>query len=392
MNGAAMTELIRDFLSPALFYKRLADIDIDFFCGVPDSLLKDFCAYVTDNTPTERHVITANEGNAVSLAVGYHMATKRSALVYLQNSGLGNVINPLLSLADRDVYRIPMLLLVGWRGEPGKKDEPQHRVQGQLTAGLLASLHIPFQILPDYDEGAQQALQAARHHMDSTSSPYCLLVKRQIFTPYKKRLPKTMDMEILTREGALRLVGDALGDRDVVVGTTGMLSRELFEYRVARGHGHEKDFLTVGSMGHASSIALGIAQQKPHRQVYCFDGDGAAIMHLGAWATVGQSGNTNFKHIVFNNGVHESVGAQPTAAMDMTRFSFKRIAEAVGYKMALVATTKEEIVSALQALKQAEGPALLELRVRIGHRKDLGRPTRTPVENKQDIMTFLADD
>ncbi|KAI0222735.1 hypothetical protein LSAT2_026019 [Lamellibrachia satsuma] len=390
-NGAAMTELIRDFLSPAMFYERLADINIDYFCGVPDSLLKDFCAYVTDNTPTERHVITANEGNAISLAVGYHMATRRSALVYLQNSGLGNAINPLLSLADRDVYRIPMLLLVGWRGEPGKKDEPQHRVQGQLTPGLLASLHIPFQILPDYEEGAQQALQAARHHMDTTSSPYCLLVKRQIFAPYKRPAPEPMNPEMLTREGALILVADALGDRDIVVGTTGMLSRELFEYRVARGHGHERDFLTVGSMGHASSIALGIAKQKPGRQVYCFDGDGAAIMHLGAWAMVGQSGAANFKHIVFNNGVHESVGAQPTAAMDTTRFSFKGIAQSVGYKTALVATSREEIVSAVQTLREAEGPALLEVRVCIGHRKDLGRPTRTPVENKQDIMTFIAE-
>ncbi|CAE1283431.1 E4.1.1.82 [Acanthosepion pharaonis] len=226
-EAGMLTELVRDFLNPAEFYKIMQKIGIDFFCGVPDSLLKDFCAYITDNTPRQKHVITANEGSAVSMAAGYYLATGKFGMVYLQNSGLGNIVNPLMSLASPSVYSIPMLLLVGWRGEPGKRDEPQHKVQGQATPGLLAAMGIPFQPLPDYHEGAEQALKTACHYMKSSKGPYCLLVKRQTFLPYrlKKKEPEV--------------------EKDI---------------------GHEKDFLTVGSMGHASAIALGIAMQRPNKQ------------------------------------------------------------------------------------------------------------------------------
>eukprot|EP00126_Sphaerothecum_destruens_P007336 Sdes_comp19804_c0_seq1m11926 len=383
------TELVRDFLDPAEFYDSVKRHGIDFFTGVPDSLLKDFCAYVTENTEKTNHIITANEGNAVALAAGHHFATGKSALVYLQNSGLGNIVNPLMSLAAPEVYSIPMLLLVGWRGEPGKKDEPQHLIQGQATPGLLASLNIPFQVLPDFQEGANKVLRTATEYMQQNSGPYAILVRRQTFLPYKLAAePPKYD---LNREGALKLIVDSLLEKDIVVGTTGMLSRELFEYRVAKKHGHEKDFLTVGSMGHASSISLGIALAKPHRNVYCLDGDGAMIMHLGASATVAHVKPQNFKHILINNGAHDSVGGQPTNALNED-FCFNGIAKGMGYVWVAKASTLEEITQKLQEIKSVKGPAFLEILVNKGGRKNLGRPTRTPIQNKQDFMNFLTED
>ena len=383
------TETIRDFLDPAEFYNAIRKNDIDFFAGVPDSLLKDFCAYVTANTSNKKHVITANEGNAIALAAGHHFATGKAACVYLQNSGLGNIINPLMSLAAPEVYSVPMLMLIGWRGEPGKKDEPQHLVQGQATPALLASLNIPFQVLPDFQEGAEKVLRTASEYMHENQGPYAILVRRQTFVPYK--LPSEEPKFELNREGALKLVVDSLGEKDVVIGTTGMLSRELFEYRVALKHGHEKDFLTVGSMGHASSIALGIALEKPNRKVYCLDGDGAMLMHMGATATVAHVEQKNFKHVLINNGAHDSVGGQPTNALQ-DDFSFTRIAEGMGYKWTATASTSDEIKAKLAELQNVEGPAMLEIYVNKGGRKDLGRPTRTPIQNKEDFMAFLAEE
>uniref|UniRef100_T1ITA4 2-hydroxyacyl-CoA lyase 2 n=1 Tax=Strigamia maritima TaxID=126957 RepID=T1ITA4_STRMM len=384
-----MTELVRDFLDPADFYKAIQNIGIDFFCGVPDSLLKDFCAYVTTNVPKQKHIITSNEGSAIALASGYHLATGKCGLVYLQNSGLGNTINPLISLAQQEVYRIPMLLLIGWRGEPGKRDEPQHKVQGQVTPGLLAAMGIPFQPLPDYIEGAEQALMTARQHLSTVKAPYALLVKRQTFLPFKLKTEEQFEFP-LNREGAVKSIVDVIHDRDVIVGTTGMLSRELFEYRVAKDQGHERDFLTVGSMGHASALALGIALNRPKRQVFCLDGDGAAIMHMGTFATIGQSKVANFKHILINNGCHDSVGGQPTDAGNHKDFSFSAIAKGCGYKACFTAITEDEVKEAVKVIRNMEGPVFLEIKVTKGGRKDLGRPTRTPQENKADFMHFLA--
>lgn len=382
-----MTELIRDFLDPAEFHQAVMNIGINFFCGVPDSLLKDYCAYVSTHVKRENHIIATNEGAAVAMAAGYHMATGKSALVYLQNSGLGNIVNPVMSLAVPNVYSIPMLLLVGWRGEPGKRDEPQHRVQGQATPGMLASLGIPFQTLPDYEEGAEQVLMNAKQYLENAKGPYCLLVKRQTFLPFKLKKPE--QLFTLSREAALKIVVDALSDRDVVVSTTGMLSRELYELREVKGQGHEKDFLTVGSMGYASSIAMGIALFKTKRQVFCLDGDGATLMHMGNLATIGQNGPPNLKHIIFNNGGHDSVGGQPTDASNES-FSFQKIALGCGYKNAFEAKNQQEIEEGLCKLKECEGPSLLEIKCNLGHRKNLGRPTRKPIENKSCFMHFLA--
>ncbi|XP_014677483.1 PREDICTED: phosphonopyruvate decarboxylase-like [Priapulus caudatus] len=379
--------LVRDFLDPARFIEAVRSIGVEFFCGVPDSLLKDFCAYVTSKVARSNHVITCNEGSAVALAAGYHIATGRHGLVYMQNSGLGNAINPLLSLASTGVYSVPMLLLVGWRGEPGKRDEPQHAVQGHVTPGLLASLGIPFQPLPDYHEGAVQALEMARQHMISAKGPYCLLVKRQTFLPF--RLQRQQTSFALTREAALPAVIDALRGDEVCVSTNGMLSRELFEYRARRGQPHSRDFYTVGSMGHIATIALGIALFHANKHVICLDGDGSVIMHMGALATVGQRDLPNLKHVVFNNGAHDSTGAQPTDAANHDGFSFPRIAEACGYRETLVARTEEEVRESVGKMRAARGPVMLEVKCRVGARKDLGRPTCTPTQNKADLMHYL---
>jgi len=369
------------------FYDALIAQDIGFFTGVPDSLLKDFCAFVTDNTPSEKNITTANEGNAIALAAGYHLATGKFGLVYMQNSGQGNTVNPLMSLTDPEVYSIPLLMIIGWRGEPGKKDEPQHVKQGRITLDLLKTMGISYDILPDSMDEANLVLEKAMKEMREKNAPYALVVRKGTFEPYELKSKIKTDYE-LGREGALKIVVDQLDSKDIVVSTTGKTSRELFEYREELGQDHSRDFLTVGSMGHSSSIALGIALQKPDRQVYCFDGDGAAIMHMGTLAVIGQAAPKNFKHIVFNNGAHDSVGGQPTAGFNI---NLPEIAMACGYKTVLQADNTEGIKKSMTLLKSSEGPALLEIKVNKGARKELGRPTTTPIENKQAFVGFVRD-
>ncbi|MBN1645237.1 phosphonopyruvate decarboxylase [Candidatus Woesearchaeota archaeon] len=367
------------------FYDKLNEKGIDFFAGVPDSLLKDFCAYITDNAKTENHIITANEGGAIALATGYYLATGKMVLVYMQNSGQGNAVNPLISLADSDVYSIPLLMMVGWRGEPGKKDEPQHKKQGKITLALLETMGIEYAILPDDMEEAAKIIDCAVTYMAENNAPYALIIKKGTFESYslKTELETFYD---LNREQAIKLILDQLNPNDIVISTTGKTSRELFEYREESKQGHEKDFLTVGSMGHASQIALGIALSKPDRQVYCFDGDGAVIMHTGSLAIIGSKAPKNFKHVVFNNGAHDSVGGQPTVGFEV---DFPAIAQACGYQNVKSAEKIEDIKEKIQLLKTCEGPALLEIKINKGARKDLGRPTTTPKDNKKAFMEFL---
>jgi phosphonopyruvate decarboxylase len=382
-----LTEKVRDFLEPADFYALLKERGLDFYAGVPDSLLSDFCAYVTDASPQGKHVITANEGAAIGLAAGYYLATRQFPVVYMQNSGFGNAINPLLSLCDPKVYSIPMLLLIGWRGEPGKKDEPQHIVQGKVMSSLLTDLGIQFEILPDYIEGAREAVDSAVHYLERRSGPYAFLVKRQTFTPYSLQNVEPNLYE-LNREQALGLCIDGTTNFDVLVTTTGFTSREVYELREAKGQDHRREFLTVGSMGHASVIALGIAIAKPTRQVFCLDGDGAMLMHMGSMATIGRTVPcSNFKHILVNNGSHDSVGGQPTRGFDV---DFCSIATAAGYKHVFKAKTSAEITEAMKKLREVEGPAFLEIYVNKGARKNLGRPKSTPIQNKTEFMRFLA--
>lgn len=369
------------------FYQLLADRRLDFYAGVPDSLLKSFCAYVTDHAAPDRHVIAANEGAAVALACGYHLATGNAGVVYMQNSGLGNAINPLTSLVDPEVYSVPVLLLIGWRGEPGVKDEPQHVKQGRITPATLDALEIPWWILPPQDEAVVSVMDEAVSRMRDTSGPVALLVRKATFSDYALSSPGPCP-ELALREEALEAIVGALGSRDVVVSTTGKASRELFEIRERTGQGHGADFLTVGSMGHCSQVAMGIALGNADRRVVCIDGDGAVIMHMGALAIMGSRALENLKHIVLNNGAHESVGGQPTVGNEI---DIPGIARACGYRRTRCIASKEEIGAAVTALMREPGPSLLEIKIGIGAREDLGRPTRTPLENKQDFMEFLDD-
>jgi len=366
------------------FYRYLIENKIDFFTGVPDSLLKDFCAYIADNVDEKNNIIAANEGNAVGLATGHYLATGNPGLVYMQNSGLGNTINPLTSLADSDVYSIPILLLIGWRGEPRKTDEPQHIKMGTITLQMLETLGIPYKIL---DDNFETIIKEAKEYMEKNKEPYAIIVRKNTFEKYQSKNNKNNNYE-LNREEAIKTIVPLLNENDIIVSTTGKTSRELFELREEKNQDNEKDFLTVGSMGHSSSIALGIALEKPNTIVYCFDGDGALIMHMGALSTIGNLKPKNFKHIVFNNFAHDSVGGQPTSSynIDMTR-----IAKANGYIDAFSAETKEEIKNKLKKFNEMDGPVLLEIKINKGARNDLGRPTTTPIQNKEAFMKFLQN-
>ena len=383
---------------------------VDFFTGVPDSLLKSFCAYVTDNCG-ENHVIAANEGGAVGLAAGHYLATGNPALVYMQNSGQGNAVNPLCSLADPDVYSIPMVLLVGWRGEPGVKDEPQHVKQGEVTVSLFETLGIPTEILPGDDESAADLTRKMVEKAKAESRPVALVVRKGLFAEYKLQ-NKEADISDVKREDVIEGVLRALPKNAVVVSTTGMISREVYETRERLGQGHESDFLTVGSMGHASMIALGIAKVQPERKVYCLDGDGASIMQMGNMAIVGQSGCGNLTHIVLNNSAHDSVGGQPTIG---GKIDFEKIAEELGYNVLQSPQDQfvggrtlgvDEIASGMEWLVSMEEqseqykpaysdefpkkPNFILFKVAKGARKDLGRPKEPPQVNKALYMKTLG--
>lgn len=368
------------------FYDLLLSEGVDLFAGVPDSLLKDFCAYVTDNTDPRRNVITANEGSAVALAAGHHLATGRFGLVYMQNSGLGNTVNPVTSLADPDVYGVPMLMLVGWRGEPGVKDEPQHVKMGKVTLDVLAAMGVEHAVLPDTMTEATAAVRHAVARMRQASAPYALVVKKGTFDTYKLRT-KTESKLAMSREDAIVRVVEALPANALVVATTGMPSRELFETRERRKEGHERDFLTVGSMGHASQIALGVALATPGRDVWCLDGDGAVLMHMGGLTSIGVLAPDNFKHVVLNNGAHDSVGGQPTVALSV---DLPAIARASGYRTAVSVEDDATLVRALADLAKQKGPALVEARVKKGNRADLGRPTIGPRDTKALFMRSIS--
>jgi phosphonopyruvate decarboxylase len=379
-------------ISPQFFINKLKENDIDFYAGVPDSLLKNICAYIADNVDASHNIITANEGAAVGLAAGYHLATGKIGVVYMQNSGEGNIINPLASLTDREVYNIPVLLLIGWRGRPGVHDEPQHVKQGKVTTGLLNTMGINYEVLSKEEDKAEKQIAKAVKAMKETGEVFALVIEKDTFDTYKLQNVEQNDYP-LSREEAIQTVAAAMGEKDVVVSTTGMISRELFEYRAAKGQGHERDFLTVGSMGHASQIALGIALAqssnqaiKQSRRVWCFDGDGAAIMHMGSMAIVAEKAPKNYVHVVFNNGAHDSVGGQPTVGL---KIDLPAIARAVGYKAAYSVDSMETLNSKLLTLNSQEGPVLLEVKVHKGNRADLGRPTTTPIQNKEALMNFL---
>ena len=360
---------------------------IDFYAGVPDSFLKGLCDELFDRFGTDgpSHVVAHNEGGAIGLCAGHYLATGKPALCYMQNSGLGNTVNPLTSLTDPQVYAIPCLLVVGWRGEPGVKDEPQHIKQGAVTLSQLDLLGIPYAVLSaDTSEDEFRDLFAGLLAALQQGKVAALVARKGALV--SDRHPAYGNDAVLSREDAAEIILRAAAPADCFVSTTGKLSREVFELREKLGQDHRRDFLTVGSMGHASMIALGVAESKPDRRVWCLDGDGAVMMHLGSLALIGRRAPKNLVHVVVNNGAHETVGGMPvcSGALNITA-----LAEAAGYRRVLKAGTAESLRQALEDAASAEGPVLLEVRCACGARKDLGRPTTTPVQNRDAFMDFL---
>jgi len=373
-------------LSSEKLYNSFAENGVSYFCGVPDSLVSPFSLFLEANAK-EHHTITANEGNAIGLAIGYHAATAKIPLVYMQNSGLGNAVDPLVSLVDSSVLSIPMLLLIGWRGQPGTKDEPQHAKQGAITGDLLKILNIPYVVLSRRPNEAARQVEKSVSHSIKSKSPYALLVEKDTLEGYKYDA-RPLSNYPLSREEAIKCVVDNLDDSDIIIASIGKASRELYEYRDEKQQSHRRDLLIVGGMGHASSIAMAIAQQKPNRKVYCLDGDGSVLMHMGSLATIGTKGLKNFYHIVFNNGLHDSVGGQPSAGFDI---DLPAVAKACGYLRVVSAHEPNATTKALVATKKINGPVMIEVRIRSGARLDLARPSISPSGNKESFMAFLDE-
>lgn len=372
-------------ISPAFFTQTLQSLGITFFAGVPDSLLKSLCAYLKVNVAPADNTTAANEGGSMALAAGHFLATGKPACVYMQNSGIGNAVNPLLSLLDSDVYSIPALLVIGWRGMPGVHDEPQHVKQGRVTTDLLDAMEMPYTVLADNEADARQQIEMAISFIKDTGRQMALIVRKGTFEPYS--LPAAEPSALPCREEAIRTIISSMPRDTAFVGTTGMISRELFELRVSTGTSHESDFLTVGSMGHASQIALAIALAQPRRHIACLDGDGAFIMHTGGAAIIGSLAPRNLLHFVLNNGAHDSVGGQDTVGF---RIDIPAIARACGYAQAACVKTLNNLQTQIAAMLASDaGPNLLEVKVRKGARPDLGRPTTTPIQNRDTFMRFL---
>jgi phosphonopyruvate decarboxylase len=380
-------------ISPDKLLDYFVQKNITFFTGVPDSQLQSFCISIFQRfgENSTSHIVAVNEGNAVALGAGYHLATGNIPLIYLQNSGLGNAVNPATSLTDPQVYGIPILYMVGWRGEPGIHDEPQHRKQGAITCDLLDVLGIPYVVIDK-----ESTFETISSRFESTLIPeltagksVAIVVKKGAFEKSSGTFP--VFKTTLSREAVIQVLAHHTQQKDFIVSTTGKISRELFEYRKTsdspyKGH----DFLTVGSMGHASAIALSVALQQPNKRIWCFDGDGALLMHLGSLTTIGAMCPKNFIHVVLNNASHESVGGMPTIS---TSVDMLGIAKAAGYRKVLLISSEEELTTFVESLDSMDvGPIFVEIRVATGSRADLIRPDTTPQQNKIAFMHELMKD
>ncbi len=374
-------------LAEKFIEKIESELGCDFYTGVPDSLLKPFSdTLFLKYGFGKKHIVAQNEGGAVGLAAGRYLSSGRPGVVYMQNSGIGNAVNPIVSLLDEKVYAIPCVFVVGLRGEPGVKDEPQHVFQGEITVKLLSDIGLfPMVISKDTDEDALDGyFKRAKELLDDGKCPAFVIKKGALFSSSSHKFEVKSE---LSREEAIEIITKT-AKGDVFVSTTGKASRELFELREKRSEGHSNDFLTVGSMGHASMIALGIALNKPETKVWCIDGDGACLMHMGAMHVISKSGAKNIVHTVINNGSHESVGGMPIGG---GAADFAAVAKASGYENVYSVKTKDELKRAVEQIKNGEEAAFLQIYTALGSRPDLGRPTTTPKQNKDSFMERLRE-
>lgn len=369
------------------FCNELSKYSMNFYTGVPDSLLKELNNYLSSKS---MNIIAANEGNAIALAAGDYLATGNIPVVYMQNSGLGNAVNPITSLVAEEVYSIPMLLMVGWRGMPGIKDEPQHKFMGEITLGLLNILKIPYVILTanTTSDDMKKYIKDAYQYMNKNKSPYAFVVEQNCYEEYKYKKDIEISNYTLSRENAIDIIISNCEKKSIFISTTGKTSRELFELREKKEQCHSKDLLMVGSMGHASQVAMAIAAEKKEKVVYCLDGDGAALMHLGGMALINSLKVDNFRHIVLNNGCHESVGGQKTVGYEV---DFCDIATACNYSKVIKVETEESLINVLKDINKYKGSVFIEVMIKSGSRKDLGRPTISPIENKDIFMKELEE-
>ena len=371
-------------IEPAQFLNILKNEGVTFYTGVPDSLLKNLINAFSDLVPERDHVISVNEGSAVAIAIGKGLATNEVPVVYLQNSGLGNIVNPIVSLASDTVYGVPILLIIGWRGEPGTADEPQHQRQGDVTLPMLDAIGVPYQVLEQSYKKAESQIKELLEVSRDKKCPVALVVRKNTFSEYPTiTRPNRYS---LSRESVIHTIVQCAEKRSVFVASTGMIGRELYELRRLKFESHNSDFLTVGGMGHASQIALGIAREHPERSVFCLDGDGAALMHLGSMALIGQSSQSNLHHIVLNNGSHASVGGQPTVAFEVCLSS---IALGCGYATAERITTAKALEKNIIESRNLDGVSFVDIRISNFQRDDVGRPFETPQENKLSLQNFL---
>lgn len=370
------------------FEEYLKDVGVGFYCGVPDSQLKSFCNYIYDKYGiSDKHIIAPNEGNAVAFASGYHLSTGKIGLVYMQNSGLGNAVNPITSLTDPHVYNIPVIYIIGWRGEPGIKDEPQHVKQGAITTELLETLDIDYEVLTQETtmDDIKSVFENKFNDSLKNGRSVGFVISKNVFDEYKV---KYSNSNTLTREDAIKSIVDYLTLDDIIISTTGKTSRELFEYREYKNQGHNNDFLTVGSMGHSSTLALSIALNKKDKRIICFDGDGAVLMHMGSIAMIGSKSPENYYHVIFNNEAHESVGGLPTIIKNV---DISKVALSCNYNKTFYVNNEDDLLETLPKFFDQKGPNLLIIDVSIYSRSDLGRPTTTPIENKNSLMKKLQE-
>jgi len=375
-------------INPKEFISCIAKTGINTITGVPDSLLKDLTAAIDSYWPSEKHIISTNEGSALALAIGSYMATKKVPMVYLQNSGIGNIINPITSLADTLVYSIPILLIIGWRGEVDHEgqqinDEPQHKKQGIITLKQLELLDIPYIIIEKNTLDYAKKITEIFNQCIDKNRPVALVIRKGTFKKHQKINTKGIE-NLPSRESVINQILNTFGDNNPIISTTGFTSRELYELRKTRNEAHSKDFLTVGGMGHASQIACGIAKFRGEEKVVCIDGDGGLLMHTGSLAISAEC--DNLIHFVINNGVHDSVGGQPTKGNKLKLF---KIAKEFGYKNCFRIESLQELEKNCNYINQSKGSTFIEIMCKVYTRSNLGRPENKPIENKLEFIKFL---
>ena len=375
-------------IKPEELYKLLYKYGVEFYTGVPDSTIKDFCFFLDSNLPKSKHIIAANEGNSIGIATGYHLSTGKIPLVYMQNSGFGNAINPITSLADKSVFSIPMLIMLGWRGEPETNDAIQHQKDGQIQISLIESLGIPYTILSNNSNNLEDQIDNSVKLAEEQSSPFFLLVRRNSFEKSRHKLAYPKIESDMSREYAISEIIKSIENDAAIISTTGKISRELYESRLKQGDDNHKDFRVIGSMGHASSISLGMSISNEKRKVYCIDGDGSIIMHMGALSVIGKYGSSNFRHILLNNFSHDSVGGQASSS-DVIDFSI--LSRSLSYKSYYKIAKKSDFNDIFTEFISSPGPSFLEIVVTQGSRSDLSRPNISPIDNKKSFMEFFGD-